>query len=402
MTDFTCPYPPDHIVFSGGRYLKAIESLDDIDNAEYSILVYLGSLVNFKESFIGHDVYPAIASIAKAVKLSESTVRKKLRALSEKGYIKISTFISINSRGKWQQRSNNYQFTTKVFRHYQSVKESEELIDKQVRRHELSKENYPQPPCEKKPPSPPADDDPGDDREPPPPDQPEPKSLSNSQLNSSSESPSSWQCRGLSTVSSEVREIRQAWEEVVGLDVSRKEEERFARQYARLGNGQAYYLGRIVTLAEDAYLRSRAKSMMFLFKPFDLAGKNKREIQSAAARALDKANSKAEVDQIVGQLPNLVTTRSLNFSQFTASLCQDLFGDSLAVAKHRFGKSESQHVPNSPNELAREISAKLMVEQDGAIKSRLTTILEVMKRSSFDRALDLYSRHFCQMEGVAV
>jgi hypothetical protein len=82
-------FPRNHPVFAGGRYLSAFDHLHDIDHFEHSILTYLGSLMPYDKGFVDHPAFPSIATISRATKICESTIRKKIRQLERKGYIKV-------------------------------------------------------------------------------------------------------------------------------------------------------------------------------------------------------------------------------------------------------------------------------------------------------------------------
>ncbi|HET9241256.1 MAG TPA: helix-turn-helix domain-containing protein, partial [Oligoflexus sp.] len=87
MSNLQQLFPSDHPVFSGGRYLRAFDHLHDIGHYEHSILTYIGSLLPFDKGFLDHPAFPSIATISRSTKISESTVRKKLRSLEKKGYV---------------------------------------------------------------------------------------------------------------------------------------------------------------------------------------------------------------------------------------------------------------------------------------------------------------------------
>lgn len=98
-------------VNNGGRALNAIWYSEDLDAEETSIMMYLGSQLNFNREFT-ESIPRTVGSISKRTKLSERTVRRRLNDLAERGYIvKTSNFNNANGR----QCANNYALTDKIF-----------------------------------------------------------------------------------------------------------------------------------------------------------------------------------------------------------------------------------------------------------------------------------------------
>ena len=88
-------------------------------------------------------------------------------------------------------------------------------------------------------------------------------------------------------------------------------------------------------------------------------------------------------------------TGNENLPRFTGNpLAEAIFGDLIGQTKYRLGVKEGPTLPRSSDELSREIMARLKSTEDLANKARLQTILEVSKHGSFQRALELYAKHF--------
>ncbi|MDQ3233685.1 MAG: helix-turn-helix domain-containing protein, partial [Pseudobdellovibrionaceae bacterium] len=121
-------FPLDHLVFSGGRYLRAFDHLHDIDHYEHSILTYLGSLMPFDKGFVDHPAFPSIATISRATKICESTVRKKIRQLEKKGYVRVKAMRYLNCQCRFQQGSNDYYLAPLAFEFFADVMSSRNHI----------------------------------------------------------------------------------------------------------------------------------------------------------------------------------------------------------------------------------------------------------------------------------
>src|SRR6478752_5987741 len=117
-------FPIGHRVFQGGRYLRAFDHAQDIDHYEHSILTYLGSLMPFDKGFIDHPAFPSISTISRSTRICEATVRKKLRVLQQKGYVKVEAVRFLNEHGYFQQSSNNYFLSDLAFQFFDDVMES--------------------------------------------------------------------------------------------------------------------------------------------------------------------------------------------------------------------------------------------------------------------------------------
>ncbi|RYZ79378.1 MAG: hypothetical protein EOP04_27870, partial [Proteobacteria bacterium] len=128
MSDLTFKFPLNHRVFAGGRYLSAFDSLPDIDHFEHSILTFLGSKMPFDKSFVDHPAWPSIPTIANATKISEATIRDRLKKLKVKGYINVQEKRCVNTRGKFEQLSNRYFLTVQSFDFFEDVLNSTHYI----------------------------------------------------------------------------------------------------------------------------------------------------------------------------------------------------------------------------------------------------------------------------------
>jgi hypothetical protein len=293
---------PNHPAFSGGRYLKAFDHLHDIDHYEHSILTYLGSLMPFDKGFIDHPAFPSIATIARSTKISESTIRKKLRSLESKHYLKTKPVRFLNTQGKFQQSSNDYHLTTKAFDIYQDVQATKNQI-----RHIRKRSNLTiiqnTPPLSSQQAQPHTTDT-----------HPHRQPLPNSSTDNPKENPqptvSCSEDRDIFTLKTEVDRIVEAWESVVKVPVSKRQKETFLQQYVRIRGHEIFYMERILKLSSDPYLLSRALSINFLFSGFDFAEKNKRDITQSIDRAVSRTSSKADLDVLMGELPSFVESQS--------------------------------------------------------------------------------------------
>ncbi|MBC7660246.1 MAG: hypothetical protein H7249_11120 [Chitinophagaceae bacterium] len=285
-------FPRHHRVFAGGRYLRAFDHLPDICSYEHSILTYLGSLMSFEKCFLDQAAFPSIATISVATKISETTVRAKMRALASKGYIRVESVHYLNERGKFQQDSNNYFFTDLAFRLFDDVMRSRLRIQECRKRavgdwietvspeqialeqsfssvsaqafsfsydqqfpelafddlaFEIS-QPFPMPLSKPKE---------VDSLTPEAPAKPEPD-LPIPPLTSESS-------RDIFTQTSEVARLVSAWENVTKFPVSKSEREEFFREYARIGGSEMHFARRICALGRDPLALSNAKGMAYLF-----------------------------------------------------------------------------------------------------------------------------------------
>ena len=119
--------------FSGGRYLKAFDHIDGIDQCSHHILVYLGSRMPYDQgTFVGIQVWPSIATISQCTKMDSSTVRRKVHGLAEMGYITAKRNKRMNNAGKWEQGSNTYALTEKAFLQYAIAVQQKTLVNAEI------------------------------------------------------------------------------------------------------------------------------------------------------------------------------------------------------------------------------------------------------------------------------
>ena len=119
--------------FSGGRYLRAFDHIDGIDQCSHHILVYLGSRMPYDQgTFVGIQVWPSIATISQSTKMDSSTVRRKVHRLAEMGYITSKRNKRMNNAGKWEQGSNTYALTEKAFLQYAIVAHQKTLANAEI------------------------------------------------------------------------------------------------------------------------------------------------------------------------------------------------------------------------------------------------------------------------------
>lgn len=400
MSNLQRKYPLDHRVFSGGRYLRAFDHLADIDHYEHSILTYLGSLMPFDKGFVDTPAFPSIATIARATKISEATVRDRTRSLEKKGYLRVDAVRFVNPQGKFQQSSNDYYLSSLAFGVLDDVLASREYIGKVRKR--VAGDNVPEQlsPCAVGIPSP----SPGEvvplsaETRPLPrlvPKSPleSPKDQITAASNSSSREPAVFTRRA------EVDRITEAWEEVVGISVSPSEKLRFMQEYVRSRADEIYFMERIAVLAGDAYLVSRAKSVNFLFKGFDFAVKNRAEIRQIAGRALGRAQTPVELQAILKELPGLVAAKSQNFGNSSDAVVCQLFQDSVISAHKRLELAPQRSLPKNEVELTAAINRNLNSGMSEKSKERLRTVLLAIPHCNFLMCLNLYSKYLKAAEG---
>jgi hypothetical protein len=258
---------PDHPAFLGGRYLKAFDHLHDIDHYEHSILTYLGSLMPFDKGFINFPAFPSIATIARCTKISESTVRKKLRSLESKNYLRTQTRRFLNNQGKFEQSSNDYLFTSKAFDLYQDVQATKNQI-KHIRKRTRLKLVPHTPPLSPIHPQPTPETT-------HPPREPSPNSYTENPKEDPQPIVSCSEDRDLAMLKDEVDRIIEAWESVVKAPVSPRQRETFLQHYVRIGGHEILYMERILKLISDPALFKRAQSINFLFSGFSFVDQSR-------------------------------------------------------------------------------------------------------------------------------
>lgn len=384
-------------VFEGGRYLRAFDSLpSDVDSHQHHILIFLGSYMPFDKGFIDRPVFPSIPTISRATRISESTVRKKLRLLERGGYLKVQTVRLINRQGKWEQSSNNYFFTQQAFDFYAGVLNSRTHIEGIRKRavgdfsdgHICPIEPY-SPPVISQTPAP-------SSRVTAVLSAPAPNSLlENPKI--TNDLPSSC-IRDLVAVRAEVDSIADAWKEVVGLPVSDDDKMRFLRDYIKTRGTELYFLERIKKITENVYLLARAKSINFLFSGFDMALKNFLDMRQIATRALNSVDTESQLCEVIDQLPTMVANKSKNFAEPSPALINNLFQDLVNSTRRRLYLPERYKLPSNEKELRREIDRILESDVSDETKERLTTIKLTISRMNFARSLELFSKYALRTE----
>jgi DNA-binding transcriptional ArsR family regulator len=399
MSNLQKLFPLDHPVFSGGRYLRAFDHLHDIDHYEHSILTYIGSLLPFDKGFLDHPAFPSIATISRSTKISESTVRKKLRSLEKNGYVKVKAVRFLNYQGKYQQSSNDYYLAPLAFEFFQDVMESRNHI--QGIRKRVVGESFDGYSCPIAPDSPPfsqvaADHCPAETL-------PVPTALPNSLDDAPKENPhtSDSSSRDIFTMKGEVDRIAAAWEDLVRIPVSRSEKERFLKEYMRIRGNEIFYMERLLVIASDPYITSRAKSICFLFSGLDCALKNKAEIVEKAGLALMKAQTERELGQVLEEIPDFIKKKSRNFSGSSDEIVRHLLQDPINKARQRLGLKTDPGLPADGRQLRLEIESLLTTNLSVPLKDQLKTILDALPRLSFGYCLEMFARFRSRLNAEA-
>ncbi len=400
MSNLQQLFSSDHPAFSGGRYLRAFDHLHDIDHYEHSILTYIGSLLPFDKGFLDHPAFPSIATISRSTKISESTVRKKLRSLENKGYVKVKAVRILNYQGKYQQSSNDYYLAPMAFEFFQDVMASRNYIQS-VRKRAVgdSFDSHTYPIVTYSPPS-----------------QPEigeavleqtapvfhaaPNSLPKvptEDLDSSD----SFSGRDIFTMKGEVDRIVVAWEELVKIPVSKGEKDKFFREFVRLRGNEIYFMERLLLIASDPYISSRAKSINFLFSGLDCALKNKADIVEKAGLALMRAQTEQELEQLLENIPGFIKRTSRNFGEVSGAIISHLLQDPINKAKKRLGLNTDPELPADERRLRLEIERLLRTDLSDPLKDQLKTILDALPRLSFGYCLEMFARFRFRMTAEA-
>jgi hypothetical protein len=383
-------FPLDHSVFSGGRYLRAFDHLHDIDHYEHSILTYIGSLLPFDKGFLDHPAFPSIATISRSTKISESTVRKKLRTLEKKGYVKVKAIRFLNCQGKYQQSSNDYFLAPLAFEFFQDVMTSRRRIQ-HIRKRAVGDDSDGRicPNAQDTPPFPKAAVEylPAETL-------PVPGTVPNSLKDNPKEDPqeSNSSSRDIFTMKGEVDRIAAAWEELVRIPVSRAERERFLREYIRIRGNEIFYMERLLLIASDPYIASRAKSICFLFSGLDCALKNKAEIVEKAGLALMRTQSERELGQVLNEIPDFIQKKSRNFGDTSEAIVQHLLQDPINRAKKRLGMDADPELPIDEKGLRSAIEGLLDADLPESQKNQLRSILDALPRLSFAYCLGMFAR----------
>jgi DNA-binding transcriptional ArsR family regulator len=391
MSNLRQLFPLDHPVFSGGRYLRAFDHLHDIDHYEHSILTYIGSLLPFDKGFLDHPAFPSIATISRSTKISESTVRKKLRSLEKKGYVKVKAVRALNYQGKYQQSSNDYYLAPIAFEFFQDVMESRKHIQS-IRKRAVgdSFDGHTYPIVSYSPPSQPETGETTLEQTAPM-FQAAPNSLPKVP-DENPDSPDSFSGREIFTMKGEVDRIVVAWEELVKIPVSKGEKERFFREYVRVRGNEIYFMERLLPIASDPYIASRAKSINFLFSGLDCAIKNRSDIVEKAGLALMKAQTEEELEQLLIDIPGFIKRTSRNFGEVSGAIVSHLLQDPINKARQRLGLKTDPGLPADGRQLRLEIERLLGTNLSHPLKDQLKTILDALSRLSFGYCREMFAR----------
>jgi hypothetical protein len=382
-------FPLGHRVYQGGRYLRAFDHAHDIDHFEHSILTFLGSLMPFDKTFVDHPAFPSILTIATSTKISQSTVRKKLKTLQLKGYVKVEQMRFLNERGHFQQLSNNYYISSLAFEFFESVlaskTQSAEIRKRAVGESFFIPVQEPAPsPCEE-----------GQYQLN---DGPRSTTVPNSLPNLPNESPldsSSSEGRSLFEIKKEVDNLVREWEELVKIPVSKDEKRKFFREYVRINGNEIHFMEKLLPIASDPYIAMRAKSINFLFNGLDCALRNKDEIVRKASKALDQVGSSQELESLLAEIPGFIKGKSHNFGIVTETLVKHLLDDPINAARSRIGVACDPPLPKNSTELRQEIQRLCKAEATEQQIRELSIIESSISKLTFGRCLDLYSR-FCK------
>jgi DNA-binding Lrp family transcriptional regulator len=391
MSNLQQLFSSDHPAFSGGRYLRAFDHLHDIDHYEHSILTYIGSLLPFDKGFLDHPAFPSIATISRSTKISESTVRKKLRSLEKKGYVKVKAVRILNYQGKYQQSSNDYYLAPMAFEFFQDVMATRnhiQSIRKRAVGDSFGSHAYPIVPYS--PPSVPEIEEAVVEQTPPVV-HAAPNSLPKVP-NEIPDSPDSFSGRDIFTMKGEVDRIAAAWEELVKIPVSKGEKDRFFREYVRLRGNEIYFMERLLPIASDPYISSRAKSINFLFSGLDCALKNKADIVEKAGLALMRAQTEEELGKVLDDIPGFIKRTSRNFGEVSGAIVGHLLQDPINKAKQRLGLNTDPELPADERRLRLEIERLLRTELSDSLKVQLKIILDALPRLSFGYCLEMFAR----------
>ncbi len=386
-------FPVNHRVFQGGRYLKAIHALPDLDIYEQSILLYIGSLMPFDKGFVDQVAWPSIETIAKNTRMSNKTVQKKINSLVRKKLLTKKQRISINQNGRYEQLTNDYTLTVDCFTSYEDALNSKEHISA-IRKRAVGEASgafftsSPLPP----PTSLEAVGEVTIDETP----------TSEIHTNSPSKAPkedpneSTSSCvDSIYTNKSEIDNIVTAWEEVVKKAVSPFEKRRFKDNYRRTRSNEILMLEKIQDIENDPYLLERAKSINWLFSGYDLSVKTKKQLLKAGNRAIDDISSKGQLDDIISDLPSFLTNKSQDFLNPSSELIESMFGKKLDEARKRLKISPKPKRPQNTAELKTYL-LDLSTSLDSKRSEKARQILSMLPSASFASLLPLYIK-YCEV-----
>jgi hypothetical protein len=340
----------------------------------------------FDKGFVSHVAWPSVATISRSTKISEATVRKKLRSLQGKGYVKVEAVRFLNERGFFQQSSNNYFLSDLAFQFFEDVIGSSHYIETIRKRavgepYSFSREE------------PSSLSDVGGDCESRT--DPRSKTVPNSPQKIQNESPSepSYSAdREIFSMRGEVDRIAAVWEKLLNVPVSKGEKESFFREYVRSRGNEIHYSERILKIASDPYLTSRAKSLNFLFSGLDCALRNRAEIVKKGSLALLDSRTPEELNETISKIPSFIRQKSQDYANPTAAIIQHLLQKPLEEAKRQHGLEGALSLPRNEHELKTEIERLISREPREDRRYELRIILDALPRLNFGCCLELFHR----------
>jgi hypothetical protein len=345
----------------------------------------------YDKGFVDHPAFPSIATISRATKICESTVRKKIRQLEKKGYIRVKAMRFLNSQGRFQQSSNDYYLSPLAFEFFSDVMGSRNhIVGIRKRAVGDSFDSHAYPIVTYSPPSQPETVEAAAEQTAPV-FQAAPNSFPKVP-NENPDSPDSFSGRDIFTMKGEVDRIVEAWEELVKIPVSKGEKDKFFREFVRLRGNEIYFMERLLLIASDPYIATRAKSINFLFSGLDCALKNKADIVEKAGLALMRAQTEEELGKVLDDIPGFIKRTSRNFGEVSGAIVGHLLQDPINKAKQRLGLNTDPELPADERRLRLEIERLLRTELSDSLKVQLKIILDALPRLSFGYCLEMFAR----------
>ncbi|HYX33957.1 MAG TPA: hypothetical protein VE954_12650, partial [Oligoflexus sp.] len=169
----------------------------------------------------------------------------------------------------------------------------------------------------------------------------------------------------------------------------------------RIRGNEIFYMERLLLIAADPYITSRAKSICFLFGGLDCALKNKAEIVEKAGLALMRAQSQQELGEVLGELPEFIQKKSRNFGKSSDAVVRHLLQDPINEAKNRLGIEADPLLPSDERGLKSEIERLLKTDLTELDKAKLKSILDALPRLNFGYCLGMYTRLSSRLKAEA-
>jgi hypothetical protein len=190
----------------------------------------------------------------------------------------------------------------------------------------------------------------------------------------------------------EVDRIAAAWEELLNVPVSKGERERFFREYVRSRGNEIHYSERIVKIASDPYLTSRARSLNFLCSGLDCALRNRAEIVKKGSLALLESRTPEELNETISKIPSFIRQKSQDYANPTAAIIKHLLQKPLEEAKRQHGLEGTPGLPRNEHELKTEIIRLMRGEPREDRRSELRIILDALSRLTFGYCPEIFHR----------